>query len=782
MELVEGPTLADRIDEGAIPLDEALALARQIADSLEYAHEHGVIHRDLKPANVKVTEDGSVKVLDFGLAKAMAEESGVSDPENSPTLTIGATKAGVILGTAAYMAPEQARGKRVDKRADIWAFGVVLYEMLTARRLFAGEDLTDTLARVVRDEPDLSAAPAKVRPLLAKCLEKDPKNRLRDISGVALLLEAPVEPAPAARSSLLWPVAAAVLLVIASALVVVHFGESPPEGLLRKVEIGAALDVDGSDPFALSPDGQKVAYVSAGSLWIRDLAEFDAREVAGSEGALNPFWSPDSANLAYFAGGELWRVPLSGVGARPICDLPTRGDGDVAGGAWNSDGTILFTTGGTGLLSVPDTGGEPVAFVEVDPETEEDFHDASALPDGRGALFVVHRHEGVDSLAVSEGTGHKIILTVEGEYLSSPVYATSGHVFYVQERDNRGIWALPFSLSRLEATGEPFLAYPDAALPSTSWDGTIAILQRPNGARSSRLVWVSRDGEVSGATGVKVAAGLRLPALSPDGSRIAYTQFAGQDSTDVWVYDLAREVSTRISAGGEADFRPLWSPDGEQVAFASFRDNTRGIYTRSADGTGQEQLVETATFLLSDWSRNGRYLLFMAPGQGTGADIWFVERTEAGGWGEAQPLLAEPGNQLTPALSPDGRYFAYQSSETGRSEIYVRPFRAEGRRQTVSSNGGTRPRWSRDGGELFYVDGDGALTAVDVATEGELVLGQRTTLFQHPSLQDTNNGMVSYDMSEDGQQFLLPEPLETEAESPGISIIENWYQEFRERQ
>ena len=678
MELIKGPTLADRISEGPIPLEEALGLARQLADALEYAHDRGIIHRDLKPANIKLTEDGAVKVLDFGLAKPMTEEPEASNPEQSPTLTFGATEADVILGTAGYMAPEQARGKRVDKRADIWAFGVVLYEMLMAKRLFDGEDVTETLASVVKDQPDLSEAPPKVRRLLSRCLEKDPKKRLRDISVAWELIEQ--EPQPVGPSSektrfgwLSWALAG-VLAVIAVALALVHFLNSPPEPMLRKSEIPVEFDWRRFGlRFVISPDGGKIAYLSGDRLWIRDLGEFESREIVGSDGAQAPFWSPDGGDVAYFVGSEIWRVPASGLGARRLGSVPeevTPG----AGGAWTGDGTLLFTTGSSGLWRIPETGGDPVSFVRIDPETKEDFHQASALPEG-GALFVVHRKVGTDSLAVSDGTGHKIILTVEGESLGDPVYSTTGHVLYEQAGTNAGIWALPFSVSRMAATGEPFLAYPGATAPSVSREGTLAIVRLPPGAALSRLVWIDRNGERSGDTGI-VGERIAYPAISPDGRQIAYRRgLTGEPR--LWVYDTVREVPTLLSARG--GLRPAWSPRGDQAAISLAFNTTLDIFVRRVDGTGEEQPAVTTPRpdVISDWSMDDRYLLYFslrennsretaAAGQ-TGADLWFVERTDDGGWGEPQILLQEPFDQRAPTLSPDGGYFAYESDhESGR--------------------------------------------------------------------------------------------------------------------
>jgi len=580
MELVAGEDLAERLARGALPVDDAFGIAHQIAQALEAAHDSGVVHRDLKPANVRITPAGAVKVLDFGLAKAFAAGSAerAASPSHSPTITSVGTLTGVILGTAAYMSPEQAKGKEVDRRADVWAFGVVLYEMLTGRRLFDGETISETLAAVLMKEIAWDALPAdtppRIRRLLRRCLQRDPQSRLRDAGDARLLIEEvlagadreEVRQRPRYGSAFLW--AASVFAAVATGVALDRFVPRPvPARPLRKFE----LSVPDVERARISPDGRRLTYVSSGKLWVRDLDRLEARPLEGTEGAGVFFWSPDAAWVAYLADGKLWKVPAGGGKPTMICDLPgPEGFFGRAGGVWERDGTILFTTDRTGLLRVSAQGGDPKSVLEPQPDEETAFHGVNALPDGRGVVFVVHRTgEGRpkwDTLAAYAAGKNtkKILLQVEGQWLMGPVYSSTGHLLYRREPDNPGIWALPFSPSELEVTGEPFLVAPNGKYPSVAEDGTLVYISG-GGEREVQPAWVDRGGKLLGTIGEPQRVNRWSLALSPDQGRVALTLGDG-DESDVWVYDAIRGTRARLTSTRDAT-NPAWSPDGKRIIY-----------------------------------------------------------------------------------------------------------------------------------------------------------------------------------------------------------------------
>ncbi|HVS01733.1 MAG TPA: protein kinase, partial [Thermoanaerobaculia bacterium] len=514
MELVEGETLAERIARGRLPPEEALPIALAIAEALEAAHARGIVHRDLKPANVKIEPGGRVKVLDFGLAKALEPAPGTPGATglaHSPTLTYQATQAGVLMGTAAYMSPEQARGQESDRRVDIWALGVVLFEMLTGRMAFPGDTISDTLASVLKTETDWKQLPPEVHPeirrLLERCLEKDPDRRLHDIAdarivladAVAGRLEEPVVLAAGAEASASrswWVVAAAAAVAGAAAAALAMWLARPPDPSppLRKLELPVAgageLAASRVGP-AISPDGRWVAYGSQGRLWLRDLEGVESLEVPGGEGAERPFWSPDSRWLAFGVGDRLVKFPIGGAGSVVVAKLPSSMS-TVGGGGWMPAGRIVFATGDKGLFEVSEKGGDPRPLLEPG-EGEQDFHNVAPLPDGRGVIFVVHRGEGIDTLELFAEGKRKQLLRLPGETLYTPVYSPSGHVLYERATTVPGVWALPFSLDDLEVTGEPFLVAANASVPAAARDGTLVYV-RGSSAALSRLAWVDRSG------------------------------------------------------------------------------------------------------------------------------------------------------------------------------------------------------------------------------------------------------------------------------------------------
>src|SRR5438132_6073471 len=707
MELVEGPTLADRLASGPIPIDETLAIARQMAAALEAAHERGIIHRDIKPANIKVTDDATVKVLDFGLAKVFADEApAAADLSHSPTLIKG-TQAGVILGTAAYMSPEQAKGKPVDKRSDVWAFGCVLFEMLTGRQSFSGETLTDILASVVRAEPDWNLLPAStpetIRRLLRRCLTKDPKQRLRDIGEARITIEnfqsgrseettksTTHNKPPPLRKNFLWAAAIALAFILGGSgmwLLRPVSSEMP----LRKLELQIpALDRSVYYEYSISPNAKSIAYVSNHRLWIRDLDRLEPREVPNTENASHPFWSPDSAYLGYVIGKKMWKVSNVGAGATAITDLP-----DVFSGAgaasWRSEGNIVFTTGDSGLMQVAAQGGDPIPLLNVGAD-EADFHDASVLPDGRGVLFAVHRAvQGVDTIALFDGKSRKNLLQLDGQRIGHPVYSRSGHILFERRQTNPGIWALPFSLSRLEVTGEPFLVVPGAGAPRVADDGTLVFGFGEVGA-PTRLVWMDRAGKIVNNIQPEPLP-FQLPSLrlSPDEKQLVQaTRESGK--TDYWIVNLARGARTRLTFDNSArGWFCGWTPDGQRVMYAS--GNTPAVYKislKAADGSGEAR--EFLNGLDASFSPDGKFVVYSAAEPGERQqnwDLWYVG-TEAGA--KPLPFVVTPKDQRYAEFSPDGNYVAYASNETGRYEVYVKLFPNGEGKSRVSIDGGAVPR------------------------------------------------------------------------------------------
>jgi serine/threonine-protein kinase len=581
LELVEGETLREKLEKGALPVEEALDIALQVAEGLEAAHEKGIIHRDLKPANVKITPEGKVKILDFGLAKVLRKEIVSGDVTQSLT---GMTEPGVILGTAAYMSPEQARGKPVDKRADIWAFGCLLFEALSGHKPFAGRNITDILAAIVHETPNWGVlppeTPSTIQTLLRRCLEKDALLRLRDIGDARIVLYETVtgtaEKAPdfqtagpwSFRKTLLAAVGGILLITVAS---VIAWTLKPTTELpFRKFD----LAVENLEPsFAISPDGKKIAYVAEGGLWLRELDQLEPRKLSDTQSpsalGLGPnvspalFWSPDSSWIGYVSAGKLWKAPVHGGGSTAL----TAGSWQVFENAsWAPSGRIIFaasTQSKTGLLEMSAQGGEPRILLDIDRQGGDlDFHDPHVLPDGRGVLFIVHRAQhGNDTLALHTGKERRTLLQLAGQSLGFPVYSPTGHVLYQQGIANPTIWAVPFSLSTLEVAGEPFLVAPEAARPSLSQDGILVYLHGSD-MPLWQLVWVDRQGVMSRPV-IEIRGGRARPQLSPDGRRVAISIETSNWLGDIWLLDLGREVLTRLTFDGRSWY-PRWTPDGKQ--------------------------------------------------------------------------------------------------------------------------------------------------------------------------------------------------------------------------
>jgi eukaryotic-like serine/threonine-protein kinase len=743
-----------------LPIDDALAIARQIADALEAAHEKGIVHRDLKPANIVLRPDGTVKVLDFGLAKAI-ESSGepVGNPMDSPTFSVRGTEAGVILGTAAYMAPEQARGRTVDKRADIWAFGVVLYEMLTGSGPFDGSTSTDVLAAVITRDPDWSRLPANlpegIAHLLRRLLEKDPKRRLRDIGDARLELEQHGAPAgtpasappttttierAARRPPWGWMAGLALALAAGTLIGRTLLVPRPPAPAPVRFEISQPVDRART---AMAPDGSKLVLVTAKGLAVRDLDRLETRDFPGTEGAESPFWSGDSTTIVYGAKGRLWRLAVAGGTPALITTLPDTGWDHDAGGAWLPDGTIVFTNGSSPLLRVPAAGGDAVPVVEANAPDDLHFHQASALPDGRGVLFVTHRKPGADTLELWAGGERLQLLRLEGSTIERPVYSPTGHILFTRFPTNFGLWAVPFSLDRLQITGEPFLVTAGAVGASISRTGHLAYLP-VSGAPPGRLTWVDRQGTRIGRI-EEPGPFDRWPALSPDGTRAAISQRDGERS-DVWAYHLKDGAGTRLTSEGFARL-PVWAPDGRSIVYVSMPPGERPVMKRAAaDGSGV--LEELGPGLEPALSSDGESIFYSR-------DFGIFHRPLGGG--EEVALVKSPQRARTPRPSPDGRFIAYQfaESETLRPSLVVSAFPSGTERAVIPTPGGNF-RWSADGRRLFYSDDSGVLE-VDVQPEPRLRVGVPRRLFSLSRI-GASSAFPGFDVSGDGTRFLFVEP------------------------
>jgi serine/threonine protein kinase/Tol biopolymer transport system component len=792
MELAEGPTLGDRIgrDQSPIPLEEALPIARQIAEALEAAHEKGIVHRDLKPANVKVTPEGTVKVLDFGLAKALEGdgEAAAADGADSPTLSLAATQAGVLLGTAAYMAPEQARGGAVDKRCDIWSFGMVLFEMLAGKRAFAGETISDTLAAVLRGEIDWSLlprdTPSSIRTLLRRCLTKDRKQRLRDIGeariAIAEYLDHPagtpdletvaVTARHRLRETLAWGVAI-VCLLAALVVAVVHFRETPAEVPEMRFEVNTP-PTSSPTSFAISPDGRRLVFVALAEgqarLWLRPLDQVTAQPLAGTEGATSPFWSPDSRSIGFFAGSKLKRMDIA-AGAPQVLASALSG----AGGTWNRDGVIVFGPNpGTPLYRVPASGGEPVAITRLDPLHQLAHAFPQFLPDGRHLLFTaLGSDQGIYLASLDSAETRRLIVA------DTAVYAPPGHLLF---RRQGTLFVQNFDPARGELAGDPVPVADSVAVDpafniggfSVSETGMLAY-RTSGGSSRRRLAWFDRTGKEVGTLGAADENDLIAPELSPDARRVAVDRTV-QGNTDVWLIDAARGVPSRFTFDPAFDGWPIWSPDGSRIVFGSGRKASFDLYQKPSNGAGNEELLLESSLAKapSDWSPNGRFLLYTQLDPKTGADLWVLPL-----FGERKPFpyghtgFVESWGQF----SPDGRWVAYQSDESGRNEIYVQPFPGPGGQWQISTGGGIEPRWRGDGKELFYIAPDSNLMAVPIQSAGQtLEAGTAVALFRARIVGGgLHVGKQQYAVAPDGR-FLINVIADDEATASPIVIVTNW--------
>jgi Tol biopolymer transport system component len=784
LEFVDGPTLADRIAPGPIPIDDALIIARQIAEGLEAAHDQGIIHRDLKPANIKVRTDGTVKVLDFGLAKAFDSTSaGTADVSASPTITSPPlmTGVGAILGTAAYMSPEQARGQAIDKRTDIWAFGCVLFEMITGRMVFPGVTTSDTIAAVLERSPDWTALPSAtppfVRHVLARCLEKNPKHRWRDIGDVRIELDdtevwrrqtdgaSPKSSRAGERA--VW----ALLVALAAAVAAVAtpmFRKAPAPAEIRFNLLfprGVAADFA---QLAISPDGQQIVVAPSfgpqqpNPLWLRPLASTSGRLLTGTEGASFPFWSPDGQSIGFFADEKLKRLDVNSQAIQILADAPV-----ARGGAWQADNSILFAPNARGpLFRVPATGGQPTVATHLQ-EGQNDHRAPFILPDGLHFLYYARGDAQVRGVHVArlDGTETKRLLDADG----AAVYARSGHLLFPRQGE---LLAQSFDAIRLTLDGEAFhvadsvSVNPGISLASLSASPSGPIAYGTDSIRRTQFAWFDRSGRRLETLGTPDQRSLANPSLSPDGNRIAFSRVVG-GNWDVWLIDMQGAVS-KFTSALSLDWNPVWSPDGQQI----FYQSSSNIYSRSVtEGTPEQALLsERGMIYPSDVSPDGSVLLYTRD-LGSGTDLWYVS---LGADRTPHPFVQTAFQERDGQFSPDGKWVAYQSNDAGHFEIYLQPFPGPGDRIQVSASGGQHVRWARNGSELFYIAADQRLTSVRVTlgATGKLVVGTPVPLFR-TELDSSFLTRQQYVVSPDGQRFLINAATDA-IDPPSITLILNW--------
>jgi Tol biopolymer transport system component len=784
MALIDGPTLADRLSSGPLALDVAMEAAHQIAEALEAAHEKGIIHCDLKPANIKFTATGTVIVLDFGLATALAAQP--YDVRGEPVVGDAASSGGGVMGTPAYMSPEQARGQRVDARSDVWAFGCVVYEMLTAHSAFGRATLADTLTSILKHEPDWERlppdVPVAIRRMLRRCLERDPRRRLHHVADARLEIEdAAIDSEGAARGLVtafsrrrvrMLSISTAVLAIALAAALGASFLRPlahVPE--FRVVDIATPRT---SDPwsFALSPDGRRIAFVAdhdgQSMLWVRALDAAAAQTLPGTEGARRPFWSPDSRSIGFFVNSELRRIEARGGSARSVAYAL---GGTTA--AWGPDGTILFSGADAPSLRRVDAAGGSVKAATIAAVESTGHRHPQFLPGGRQFLFFAGGPDSVRGVYLGSLQSSEVTRLTASD--TQGAYVAPGWLLFVRQGT---LLAQHFDLDRRILSGEPVIVADSVAFEpitgagafSTSDVGVMAY--RAGRPSVTRLSWFDRSGKALGTLGSAEQAGLSNLRLSPNGRRVVAERTL-QSETDLWLLDATYQTRFTRGSDGRIARLPIWSPDGERIAFESVASGAVKLAVKPASGAGDEAVLFESPQgkIPCDWSPDGRFLLYYIPDPNTGTDLWVLpEATRV-----PFIFLKTPANELWGQFSPDGRWVAYQSNETGRYEIYVRAFPASGGAFPVSTAGGVYPRWSRDGKELYFIAPDAKMMAVPIRAMPTMIeAGMPAVLFQ---TQRVGGGMnvigrgPQYDVTSDGR-FLVN--VDVESGALPITLLMNW--------
>jgi len=814
MELVEGDTLRERIEKGPLPKDEALEVCQQIAEGLESAHEKGIIHRDLKPANVKVTPEGKVKILDFGIAKVFQDQPDETDPSKSPVITDEMTRPGMILGTAAYMAPEQAKGKAVDKRADIWAFGCILYECLAGKRAFKGDTISEMLASILKDELDWKdipeTTPSKIRELIGRCLQKDPMNRLRDIGDARIeikdALSKPLEVEPTRQAAPIFshkviPLMMVVLVVIAAitALLVWNLKPTPPGTILRAlIELQEGQVLAGANylgrptraAMALSPDGNNIVHCALNEnlesadkpkLYLRSLDQSEATPISGTEGGIGPFFSPDGKWIGFWAGGELKKIPLDGGNPNTICSAR-----NFYGASWGTKGTIIFAQRQGGLWQVPATGGLAELLTSAEVEKGEYSHRLPhILPGEKAVIFTVMPYYfGVESHieVLSLETGERKILLKDG---ADARFTATGHLVFAREGT---LMAVPFDSRKLEV-GEPVVPVIENvmhALNARFGPGNSGIAQYSFSKSGdllyipgtiypepeNSLIWFDRKGQPQPLTSKK--GDYYAPRISPNGQLVAHYTVGRERS--IWVLDIFRGGTRKLTFEGQAS-RVIWTPDGKRLTFGLAQFGPENIYIQPWDGSAQMERLTAGEHdeRPQSWSPDGKYLAFVESHPTESYNIWILQMEDM----QLKPFLRTDFTETCPEFSPNGRWIAYVSNESGRNEVYVRPFPGPGGKILISNNGGGGVVWAPNGRELFYRDLSGTkLMVVEIKTEPKFTAGKPKLLFE------LKNMMISpprsYDISPDSQRFLMQEAYETKTiRVKQIKLVLNWFEELK---
>ena len=832
MELVEGPTLSERLRQRRIELEDSLPIARQIAEGLEAAHDRGIIHRALKPANIKIRPDAVVKILDFGLAKAIQGDPSSTDLQNSPTITYMSTMAGVILGTAAYMSPEQAKGKPLDRRTDVWSFGCVLFEMLSGKQAFVGETSSDILADVIRGEPRWQELPESTPPrlneLLRRCLQKDPKQRLQAIGEARIAVEqtlaellvaanpsgtAPAPSgvvAPAYSSSVTNPasqvfappftaatarVAAApptrnilptILALFFAALAAwfaynyfAHLPKPAPAIVTQLLPPDGdtfALTGNYAGPPQLSPDGRNLAFVGTDKagvhrLWIRPLHESKSQLIANTDGVTEPFWSPDSRSVGYFAAGKMYRVEVTGGSPRAVTDAI-----NGRGGSWSPNGTILYAPNtALGLRTVADSGGTGQPLGQAEPDSHSPNRRwPQILPDGQHFICFSRADLAAESGVFAgslDGSALKLVLHND----SSAIYAAPGYLIFVQ---GGVLMAQKFDTRTLSVSGQPLPLAQHAEVNAiiyrsivTAADNGLLVYGTGSGAQGSYTIhWTDRTGKVLGAVGEP--AEYSDPRLSHDGTKLAISIDTGEGGNNIWVIDLIHGTRNRVTFGNGINSGATWSPDDKTLIFSSGAHGLYQMYQQLADGSGQARPLSTGNNMEvhAFWSADGKYVAYTVPNTGSSfSEIWLLPLAAGG---KAAPFVQGNYDVLSAAISPNSKWLAYTSNETGHNEVYVVPLSGGPGKWQVSSAGGFEPRWSAKGDEISYISPEGDLMLAGVKpANNSLILSNVSKLF-HVG-QTSAFSIFRYDFAPDGKRFLVMNN-ETPAQSEPLTVVSNW--------